>query len=377
MRNFLIPLCAPQITSDDVEAISNAAINLNYENGLKFIHNFEFNIKNYCHIEYAVATSSGTAALHLGLICLGVKKGDKVLVPSLTFAATAFAVTYVGAIPVFIDCDSKSWTLNCDLVEEYLDTCNEEDLPKVIVSVDIFGRTCDYEKLSIIAKKYGMKILIDAAEALGTQFNSSSHYSFADISILSFNTNKIVTSNGGGVLLTNNYEYMEVARKLLNQSRENSHWYEHNRIGYNYRLSPLLAALGNSQLGRIDEILIKKSELNSFYNENLSNIEGVEIVCDSKWEVSNKWITNIRFNADLYPGIRNLIYDHLKELGIETRFAWKPMHMQPVFKHSPTYLNNKSEEIYNESLCFPSGLDLKKNDIEYISEKIKKVIYNS
>lgn len=376
MSNFTIPLCSPLITIEDGLAISNAVRNLNNEKGPELISNFEVNLRNYCQVEYAVATSSGSAALHLSLICLGVTTGDKVLVPSLTFAASAFAVKYVGAIPVFIDCKSDSWTIDCDLVQEYLSRCHKKDIPKVIVSVDIFGRTCNYEKLNTIAKKYGIKILIDAAESLGSQFNSTQHYSFADISIVSFNSNKIVTSNGGGVILTNSSEYMTVARKLLNQARENSHWYEHTKIGFNYRLSPLLAALGNSQLCRIDKILKKKSELNFFYRDNLEDVEGIEVITDSSWEVSNKWITNVRFNSELHPHIRDLMYDQLSENGIETRFVWKPMHLQPVFKHYPTFLNNNSDLVYNESLCLPSGLSLEISDLENIVQNIRKVIYN-
>ena len=338
------------------------------------ISEFETQIADFHQISNVVAVSSGTSALHLALIALGIGAGDKVIVPTLTFAATAFPLNYVGALPVFIDVDKKSWTIDIDLLEIYLKKCSKFELPKLIIAVDLFGHTCDYDRLFELTDKFEIPVLIDAAEALGSKYKGRYTASLGVISILSFNFNKVITTTGGGALLTNNKLFAEKARKLANQARDNYHWYEHSEIGFNYRMSPILAALGISQLARITEIIEKRKEIGFKYTELLNGIRGITVSNDPQEEISNSWLTIATFDSKLHPNARDIVRKALEKENIESRFIWKPLHMQPVYSNASTILSGAAEKIFNEGLCLPSGTNLSYSEIKRVCNIIKTAL---
>jgi dTDP-4-amino-4,6-dideoxygalactose transaminase len=370
MNKFRIKLSSPVIEDSDIEFLSDYARNINSSDLKDKVFQFEKKLSELNNLSYAVVVSSGTAALHLALLALKIRAGDKIIVPTLTFAATAFPIKYIEADPIFIDVDNDSWVINLDLVEEYLSNCNILNLPKAIIAVDLFGRTCDYQRLSVLSKKYAIPIIIDAAESLGSLYQNKPSVTQGLISVVSFNSNKIITTTGGGALLTNDRELAEYCRKLANQSRENVHWFEHNEIGYNYRLSPILAALGTSQIERIKSIVFERQRIRQRYCDNLSNFSGISIIGDSPWESSNAWLTNVRFCEDLFPEGREIVRKGLEINGIESRYVWKPLHLQPIFSDSITMLNGNSEKIYNQSLCLPSGGSLTLSQVDKICDHI-------
>ena len=375
MKENKVYLSYPEITQQDIVSINNVLKGLaekNQESNL--ISQFETQIADFHQISNVVAVSSGTSALHLALIALGIGAGDKVIVPTLTFAATAFPLNYVDALPVFIDVDKKSWTLDIDLLEIYLKKCSKSELPKLIIAVDLFGHTCDYDRLFEITDKFEIPVLIDAAEALGSKYKGRYTASLGIISILSFNFNKVITTTGGGALLTNNKLFAEKTRKLANQARDNFHWYEHSEIGFNYRMSPILAALGISQLARIAEIIEKRKEIAFKYTELLNGIRGITVSNDSQEEISNSWLTIASFDSKLYPNAREIVRKALEKENIESRFVWKPLHMQPVYSNASTILSGAAEKIFNEGLCLPSGTNLSYSEIKRVCNIIKTAL---
>ena len=367
-----IYLSPPTINTLDKEALNRA-----YESGWiaplgPDVDDFEKNISEYLGVKNAVALSSGTAGLHLALLSIGVKPGDTVIVPTLTFAATAFAVKYTNAIPIFIDCDSTTWTIDTKLLESYLESADES--PKAIISVDIFGRPCNFDELNRISNKFGIPLISDCAESLGAIYNERPVGSQALISIFSFNGNKIISTSGGGMLVSNDVEIASKVRYLSTQARENVHWYEHNEIGFNYRLSNLLAALGNSQLKRLNETILLRQNIQNRYTKNFELENDLQIISNPTWGKSNYWLTNLKINHEFSENIRNDIKKSLDLSDIESRFVWKPMHLQPIFRDSKSVLNDNSEEIFRSSLCLPTGTDLSPSEVDRISEIVIKTI---
>ena len=364
----------PEFTTGDFLALNKTlhSINKKPEQVGTIIENFEKELASLYEVAHAVALSSGTAAIHLGLKAFNIKPGDKVIIPSLTFAATAFPVMYMGAIPIFIDVDKHTWNLDLDLLENNLKECKKSELPKLIICVDLFGKMCDYERLIEISNRYEVPVMIDSAESLGSKYKKFNPVSKVPISIVSFNFNKILTTLGGGVLLTNDKKIESIVRKLSNQARENFHWYEHSEVGFNYRMNYLQAALGVSQLKRLDKSIKSRRGIRELYFENLAGIKGIKIIQDSNWEISNSWLTLIQFEKPLYPNGRDNAYNLLSQNNIESRFIWKPLHLQSVFKEYRSILTGVSEEIFNTSLCLPSSNFLTKADIDNICDLIKK-----
>jgi dTDP-4-amino-4,6-dideoxygalactose transaminase len=372
--NKRIFLSHADIHQKDISRISDHLWELNSRAYGSKIDLFENELSQLHKVPNVVAVSSGTAAIHLALIALKIGPGDNVVVPTLTFAATAFPISYVGALPVFMDVDERSWTLDLTLLESYLNNCKKPNLPKLIISVDLFGRTCDYDQLFRISDKFEIPVLIDSAESLGSKYKDTYSASLGDLSILSFNFNKLITTTGGGALLTGDAELAQAARKLANQSRENVHWYEHTEIGYNYRMSSILATLGLSQLERFAEIIEKRRKIRDLYNIELLNVEGVKVNMDSPWELSNAWLSTVTFDRTLYPNAKIEVRERLEKDNIESRYIWKPLHLQPVFAKSQVFLTGMAEKAYEQSLCLPSGNDLSSVDIKNICNVIKEVL---
>ena len=370
-----IYLSPPDTSQLEIDALSKALTEEGIGPSGKNISFFEKEIAEFCQSKFAVALSSGTAALHLGLLSLGVTAGDEVVVPTLTFGATAFAVRYIGAKPIFLDVETNSWNLDPDLLKKFLNERSKiGNLPKVIVTVDLFGRVCDYESILEIAERYEIPVLSDAAEALGAQYKNLNTGNFGKVNVLSFNGNKIITTSGGGMVLTDDSETAKKIRYWANQSREPLPWYEHKDIGYNYRMSNLLASLGRAQLSRLTNLIHRRRKNRELYYSAFESIPGITVQLDPPWGKSNAWLTTITLSSKLFPDAPIRIRENLEQLNIETRPIWKPLHLQPIFEGVQSHLSGNAEKIYREGLCLPSGSTMNDVDVEEVSKFILNCI---
>jgi len=325
-------------------------------------------------MKYAVALSSGTAALHLALIMLGVSAGDEVICSDLTFAASANSIVYVGASPIFIDSDRVTWNMDPALLaEELLDREKSGRLPKAAIIVDLYGQCADYGPILEICAKYNLPVIEDAAEALGASYQGKAAGNFGAMGIFSFNGNKIITTSGGGMLVSADSEYIRHAKFLSTQARDPAPHYQHSQIGYNYRLSNLLAAVGRGQLARLAEKISRRKEINSAYRSALGEMSGIEFMPDAGYGEPNHWLTVILITPELFRADREAVRLALETENIESRPVWKPMHMQPVFKECRKRGGKVAEEIFERGLCLPSGSSLNTADQERIIGIMKKV----
>jgi len=370
-------LSAPRALPEDIEAVVSAM-----ESGWLApvgpeLSGFEADLASFLGVNQAVALSSGTAALHLGLKYLGVQAGDHVLVPTLTFGATAFAVTYLGAIPVFIDVDSESWNLEPNLVRTAVESLRAAGKRvSAVIPVDLYGTPCNYSELIQVCNELDIPMLEDAAEGLGASFGSSMLGSMGQAGVLSFNGNKLITTTGGGMLVTNDEAFASKVRFWSTQSRENFPWYEHEEIGYNYRLSNVLAALGRSQLRRVPSEVESRRAIREMYREYFADLSGVEVQADPSWGRSNAWLSVVRFDQLIHPNAPTRIREFLETHNIESRPVWKPMHQQPVFKENAAFLNGNANAIFADGLCLPSGTGLTSLDIQRVASLVIQCLKN-
>jgi len=305
-------------------------------------------------VPHAVALSSGTASLHLALLVLGVGPGDAVWTSSLTFAASANAIAYVGATPVFIDSDLHSWNLDPEIVVAALDeSAKANTLPKALIAVDLYGQSADYEPIVEACRRYGVRLIEDAAEALGATYRGRPVGSFGDISILSFNGNKIITTSGGGMLLSHRKEWVDRARYLATQAREPTRHYEHTTIGYNYRLSNLLAAVGRVQLADLDRRVQRRRAINARYRQALSGARW-HFMPEADFGRATFWLSCATI-GDVDGSARDAIIDRLAALDIEARPVWKPLHLQPAFSGCRFIGSGICEQLFKTGICLPSG----------------------
>jgi len=333
---------------------------------------FEQEMSEKIGIKYAAALASGTAALHLALLIIGVKKGDVVLCSNLTFVASTNAITYVGATPIFIDSDHATWNMDPALLNEELDDCARKGkLPKAVVAVDLYGQCADYDPIIEACAKYEIPVIEDAAEALGANYKGTFAGKFGVMSVFSFNGNKIVTTSGGGMLLSDNEGYIKQARLLSTQARDPAPHYQHSRIGYNYRLSNLLAAVGRGQLERLDEKVARKRAINEFYRKALGEIPGIEFMPEASYGKSNYWLTVILITPEAFGADRETVRLALEAENIESRPIWKPMHMQPAFKTFRIRGGAVSDDLFHRGLCLPSGTQMTEEDLERVIKGIK------
>lgn len=368
-------LSKAHVTDVEVEAVTRAVLGGWVAPLGPEVDAFEAEICDYVGVPYAVALSSGTAALQLGLIGLGVKPGDEVLVPTLTFGATAFAVLHAGARPVFLDVETRSWNLDPHLLADVLKAkAAEGRLPAAVVPVDLLGRTADYDAILPICAEFGVPVLIDAAESLGARHGRRSAGSMGDAAIFSFNGNKIMTTSGGGMLVSTNAALIEKARYRSTQSREPLPWYEHTEVGYNYRLSGVLAALGRAQLQRLPAMIARRTEIHRLYAELLGGLTGVHVQEDPPWGVSNNWLTSVLLDEAVHGRPTHHIQEVLQSQRIEVRQLWKPMHQQPVFADAECFLTGVADKLFMEGLSLPSGVGLTDDDVRRVVEALAKVL---
>jgi dTDP-4-amino-4,6-dideoxygalactose transaminase len=333
---------------------------------------FELEVAEYLGVASAVALSSGTAALHLALLTLGVGAGDEVLVPTLTFAATANAVVYVGARPAFIDSDRTSWNIDPALLEDELAARSQQGrLPAAVVAVDLYGRCADWDAIQGLCDRYGVPVIDDAAEALGAGYGDRRAGAFGACGVLSFNGNKIMTTGGGGMLVSDRREVVERARHLATQARDPAPHYEHSEVGFNYRLSNLLAAVGRGQLRRLPDMVQRRHEINRRYREALSDVPGIGFMPAVAGSDPNDWLTVVTLDAQKYGASPEEVRKHLEHLDIEARPAWKPMHLQPSFAGSPVRGGAVAEEIFRTGLCLPSGSRMSDDDVDRVASGLQ------
>ena len=311
---------------------------------------------------HGVALSSGTAALHLGLLIHGVRPGDKVLVSSLTFSATANAISYVGAEPVFIDSDLGTWNMDPTRLAEAL-----ADGPyAACIPVDIYGQAASYDEIERLCDEHGVPLIEDAAEALGATYRGNLAGSFGGMAALSFNGNKIITTSGGGAMVTDREDWAERARWLATQARDPAPHYQHSEIGYNYRLSNLLAALGRSQLADLDRRVGIRRSHNRAYRDAFDDFSGVTFMPEAPGSRSTFWLTCLTIDPAVAGVDRETVRLHLESLDIESRPVWKPMHLQPVFTGCRVYGGDVSKGLFDLGLCLPSGSSLSEEDRERV-----------
>jgi dTDP-4-amino-4,6-dideoxygalactose transaminase len=332
---------------------------------------FEQEIAEECGVAHAVALSSGTAALHLALLLAGVEHGDEVLVPSFTFIATAAAVTYLGAHPVFVDCSADSWNLDPSLVEEVLtERAARGQLPSAVVTVDLYGEAADYATLESLCRRFEVPLVEDSAEALGATYRGRSTGSFGLAGIFSFNGNKIITTSGGGMLVTQSPWLADRARHLATQAREPFPHYEHATVGYNYRLSNLLAALGRAQLRGLDGHIERRRRVDATYVDALASLPGVSFMPRTVEGTSNYWLTCVLIQPEAFGTDREVLRLALEDADIESRPTWKPLHLQPAFSESSLVGSGHCERVFDQGLCLPTGSALPTADQSRVVEII-------
>ena len=332
---------------------------------------FEREVAEKTSVAHAVALSSGTAALHLALLLAGVERGDEELLPSFTFIASAAAVTYLGAHPVFVDCSADSWNLDPDLVEEVLrDRASSGRLPSAVVTVDLYGETADYEKLESLCGLFDVPLVEDSAEALGSTHRGRPAGSFGDTGVFSFNGNKIITTGGGGMLVTQSSKFAERARHLATQAREPFSHYEHLEVGYNYRLSNLLAALGRAQLRGLAGRVERRKQIDERYAQGLAGLPGVSPMPRTAAGTSNFWLTCIVIDRQIFGADRERVRLALEAADIESRPTWKPLHLQPAFSGVPLVGPGHCARVFDQGLCLPTGSALSADDQSRVIEII-------
>ena len=317
---------------------------------------FERDLAGRAGVSAAAALSSGTAALHLALVLLEVGPGDEVWTATMTFASTANAIRYVGATPVFIDSEPESWNMDPARLREALhDAAKRGALPKALIAVDLYGQCADYDALSSACDEHGIPVIEDAAEALGATYQGRAAGSFGAIGVFSFNGNKIITTSGGGALVSDDEVRVERARHLASQARQPVAHYEHEEVGYNYRLSNLLAALGRAQLGRLDAFIARRREINQTYRRAFEAIDGISFLSEAPGRRSTCWLTCILLDETRIAVRPDQVRVHLEAQNIEARPVWKPMHLQPVYRDCRVIGGAVAEGLFQRGLCLPSG----------------------
>ena len=372
MTKSKIWLSSPHIGTNELQYV-NDAFETNWIAPLgPHVNAFEQGLQIQTQTRHAAALSSGTSAIHLALILLGVKAGDTVFCQSITFSASANPIAYQGAIPIFIDSESETWNMDPILLKAALEEAKQKGkLPKAIIPVHLYGMPAKMVEILSIADEYGVPVIEDAAEALGSSIQNKPCGSFGEFGVLSFNGNKIITTSGGGALISENAEMIEKARFLATQARDAAPHYQHSHIGYNYRMSNVLAGIGRGQLEVLSDRVAARRNNFERYKKYFSkhNKAGFNIQFQEEPEgyYSNRWLTCILVDPTINKRLtREEIRLAMDDENIETRPLWKPMHQQPVFSTSKSYLNGVSDKLFENGLCLPSGSNLTEDEFERI-----------
>ena len=345
------------------------------------VNGFERELSNFIGQDrHVVALSAGTAAIHLGLLQLGVGKGDEVICQSFTFAASANPVTYCGAVPVYIDSEPDTWNMDPVLLEEAILDRKKKigKYPKAILPVHLYGMPAKMDEICAVALKYNIPILEDAAEAIGSEYKGRKCGTIGEFGVLSFNGNKMITTSGGGALVCRTEEEAKVTMFYATQARENRPYYYHEHIGYNYRMSNICAGIGRGQMLVLDKHIARRRAIHALYSELLKDVDGIEVKQNPSADYnSNFWLTCILADPQKCGVTVDQIRMELEKENIESRLLWRPMHMQPVYKDNPYYGTNVAELLFDNGLCLPSGSMLTDEDILKVTGKIKDRLKNT
>jgi dTDP-4-amino-4,6-dideoxygalactose transaminase len=374
LLNKKIYLSPPHLSGEELSYIQDALASNWIAPVGPHIEAFEQEIAATLLAPDAVVVNSGTAAIHLGLLTLGVGAGDEVICPTLTFCATANPIIYCGATPVFVDSESETWNMDPQLLEEAINDRIKVRgrKPKAIIVVHLYGMPAKMNEILSLSRKFDIPVLEDAAEALGSLYYGQPVGSLGDAGILSFNGNKIITTSGGGAFISKNGTLIQRARFLRAEAKEPLPYYEHKEIGYNYRLSNISAAIGRAQLKSLANRVERRREIFDYYKTALEETDGVSFQNNPEGFYSNRWLTVIKINNKNVIDNPRRLSSELEKNNIESRLAWKPMHLQPVFTGTPAYVNGVSEDLFDHSLCLPSGTAMGEEDMQLIVKILKQ-----
>lgn len=336
---------------------------------------FEHELANALGVKHVAAVASGTAAIHLALINLGIGRDDEVVVSTFTFSATVNPVVYQGAVPVLVDSEPETWNMDPRLLEQAIEDRIRKTgrKPKAIVLVHIYGMPAQISEITDIANRYEIPVVEDAAESLGSTYHGKATGTYGSMGILSFNGNKIITTSGGGALVSDNEAFISHARFLATQARDQAPWYQHSHIGYNYRMSNVVAGIGRGQLQVLPDRVEARRRVFDWYRELFNDIPGVSFLPEPEGFHANRWLTCITLDSVLTRVTPQGLMQALAEDNIEARPIWKPMHLQPVFADCPAFVNGISEDIFTRGLCLPSGSNMSAGDLNRIAEVITAV----
>lgn len=345
------------------------------------VDGFEKELAEYVGVKSAAAVSSGTAAIHLALRLLNIEQNDFVFCSTFTFVATANPILYEKAIPVFIDSEPESWNMSPQALKSAFEyASNIKKMPKAVIVVHLYGQSAKIDEILEICDMYGVPIIEDSAESLGSTFKNKKSGTHGKFGVYSFNGNKIITTSGGGMLVSDDDSLIEKARFLATQARDKADHYEHSQLGFNYRMSNICAGIGRGQLKVIDERIEARRKNFKKYQNALGTFEGVTFMPEINSSFSNRWLTTIIIDEKKIGISSGKIIEHLNELNIETRPLWKPMHLQPIFKNSLFFNHNDSQDVaknlFETGICLPSGSNLTDLDIKKVIDSIKKIILN-
>lgn len=373
--NEKIYLSAPDVGSSEMDAASRA-IRSGWVAPLgPEVDLFEAEVSERIGVEHAVALSSGTAALHLGLLALGVKPGDYVITSTMTFVATANAILYTGATPYFVDSNFHTGNMNPFLLRAAIEELQSQGKKvAAIVPVDLLGKAVSYSEILNVAHNFGIPVLADAAESLGASHKGIPSGKWGTAAIFSFNGNKIMTTSGGGMFVTDNKQLADQVRFLSTQAREPVLHYEHSQMGFNYRLSNVLAAIGRAQLLRLDNMISKRRNIRERYRELFSAVAGVNIFDGGSDQEDNCWLTCIVIQPEITGWKSHDLCDYLQKFNIETRPLWKPMHLQPLFADTPSMTDGSSQLLFENGLSLPSGSAMNETEIQRVISGIKSFL---
>lgn len=341
------------------------------------VDSFEKELSLHFNSKKVHVVNSGTAAIHLSLKCLGVKSNDVVLCQSFTFAGSAFPILYENATPVFIDSESTTWNIDPNYLEDaILHYLKKGIKPAAIIPVHLYGVPANMNDIVYLSIKYEIPIIEDAAEAMGSKYFGETCGAIGDIGIVSFNGNKIITASGGGAIVSSNKNYIQQVKYLSNASKGDDHYYVHNSIGYNYRMSNVLAGIGRGQLMNLEKKVYLKRFIYDTYKSVLSDIDGIYFLPEQESSYSNRWLTTITFSDEnLKQNNLEEIKSNFDKLNIETRFLWNPMHLQPVFKGAPYFGGNVAQRLFSKGLCLPSTTSMKIEEVVDVANSLKEMFY--
>jgi dTDP-4-amino-4,6-dideoxygalactose transaminase len=376
MKEDKIWLSPPHLTGNEINLVQKAFDNNWVSPYGSNIEEFEEKLERYFDVPDVALVNSGTAAIHLSLIVSNVQSGDEVIVPTLNFAGCINPILYQKAIPLFIDSEKDSWNIDPNIAEDVIkQKIQAGKKPKAIIGVHLFGIPCKLDELLFLGEKYDIPVIEDAADALGSRINNKPVGAIGKLGIISFNGNKIITTSGGGALISHDPELIALAKHLSNQARTLQPYYVHDTVGYNYMMSNILAGIGSAQMEVMEDRISRRREIYEIYRSQLSSCDGFEFVEDLPQSFSNRWLSTALIHPNKKSGMnRDKLFQNLVLHNIESRPVWTPMHMQPAYHNYPYFGGNVAENLFDKGICLPSGSGMSEDILQHVIDTIKKVV---